>query len=422
MEASHSVSLMTQSRTERAVPSSTKTTSSSQVVKLAKQPRVADLPEDASELLDFLCSAVGCLNQESPSVPLLPCLLVGGFPRNLMMGKPLGDVDMVIRSKYFDQFLFAVEMAAKKTSTRITWKTDHILKNKSCKSLRLVTATLTLASNKRWDLDIREIKSSLSCDALARDFTCNSIYLDPVTLKIIDTLGGVEDINKGILRPCNDLHTVFNHSSRWIRAFRFQQTLGLCLESQVKYFVQANSFMLLQPAMFGSIRAELGKVFRLEKDRWAILEEMVDFDFLDCLSEFAQWKAVRQDQFSYLNLKASVILLFKHVALAEQQIGTTGACADPAFPDFSLVEAAKIVFLLMVKLSLFKNEDEPSELMNVIKLVSETNLSEYYFKMVQLAEEYLKCTEDKDILQQFMPVHLANVLNALLEDGILKQE
>src|SRR3990167_6279762 len=247
MEASHSVSLMTQSRTERAVPSSTKTTSSSQVVKLAKQPRVADLPEDASELLDFLCSAVCCLNQESPSVPLLPCLLVGGFPRNLMMGKPLGDVDMVIRSKYFDQFLFAVEMAAKKTSTRITWKTDHILKNKSCKSLRLVTATLTLASNKRWDLDIREIKSSLSCDALARDFTCNSIYLDPVTLKIIYTLGGVEDINKGILRPCNDLHTVFNHSSRWIRAFRFQQTLGLCLESQVKYFVQANSFMLLQP-------------------------------------------------------------------------------------------------------------------------------------------------------------------------------
>ncbi len=75
--------------------------------------------------------------------------------------------------------------------------------------------------------------SSLEEDALRRDFTINALYMDK-NGHIIDVVGGLDDLKKGILRTIKDPNTSMKEDPlRIIRALRFQKKLDFTLDEEL---------------------------------------------------------------------------------------------------------------------------------------------------------------------------------------------
>ncbi len=70
-------------------------------------------------------------------------------------------------------------------------------------------------------------------DALRRDFTINGMFYDPIGERIIDYVGGREDIGKGVIRTIGDPFQRFNEDKlRLIRAVRFSARYGYGIEKE----------------------------------------------------------------------------------------------------------------------------------------------------------------------------------------------
>ena len=68
-------------------------------------------------------------------------------------------------------------------------------------------------------------------DALRRDFTINGLFFDPHEDRVIDFVGGQDDLRSGILRTIgNPLARFGEDKLRMLRAIRFATTLGFSLE------------------------------------------------------------------------------------------------------------------------------------------------------------------------------------------------
>lgn len=83
-------------------------------------------------------------------------------------------------------------------------------------------------------------------DVLRRDFTINAMYFDPVENKIIDLVGGQEDLKSGILRTVGKPQRRFEEDHlRILRAYRFQAKTGFVFESSTqKSIVDFNKSIL----------------------------------------------------------------------------------------------------------------------------------------------------------------------------------
>ena len=94
-------------------------------------------------------------------------------------------------------------------------------------------------------------------DAIRRDFTCNSLYYDPVEQVVIDRCGGVADLRAKLLRTIGDPHERFKEDPvRMIRAVRFQAKLGLKLDKDSIEAIELNRHMLTEvapPRLFDEI-------------------------------------------------------------------------------------------------------------------------------------------------------------------------
>ena len=69
-------------------------------------------------------------------------------------------------------------------------------------------------------------------DAQRRDFTINGMFIDPVDGKVIDYVGGRDDLARGIVRAIGDPVARFTEDKlRMLRAVRFAATLGFALDA-----------------------------------------------------------------------------------------------------------------------------------------------------------------------------------------------
>ena len=84
--------------------------------------------------------------------------------------------------------------------------------------------------------------STPELDAQRRDFTVNGMFLDPVTGKVIDFIGGLEDLRDRRLRAIGDPAARFREDHlRLMRAVRFATVLGYDIEPDTWAAVVANS-------------------------------------------------------------------------------------------------------------------------------------------------------------------------------------
>lgn len=70
-------------------------------------------------------------------------------------------------------------------------------------------------------------------DALRRDFTINGLFYDIASFSIIDYVGGVEDLEKSVVRTIGDPHIRFQEDPvRMIRAIKFAARLDFAIEPE----------------------------------------------------------------------------------------------------------------------------------------------------------------------------------------------
>lgn len=109
-------------------------------------------------------------------------------------------------------------------------------------------------------------------DARRRDFTINALFLDPIKGKIVDLVGGMNDINQRVLRVIGDPTVRFKEDPiRIFRALRFIARAGLKMEKSTEAALVA-AIPHLAEAKKERIREEIIKIFR-EGSAERVLEE-----------------------------------------------------------------------------------------------------------------------------------------------------
>lgn len=137
--------------------------------------------------------------------------------------------------------------------------------------------------------------SSIEEDAKRRDFTINSLFYDPIENKILDYVGGKEDLTEGIIRFIGDPEErIAEDKLRILRGIRFAVKFGFQLEKQTFKAIQFHASEIAQVSM-ERIQQELVKMLEIGKPR-QMIELLYESRILHyILPEIEDLKGVPQD-------------------------------------------------------------------------------------------------------------------------------
>ena len=185
------------------------------------------------------------------------CCLVGGCVRDLLLGRPVRELDLVVEG---DATALGGELAARLGGTARS-------------PTRFGTAKLELPQRETIDLASarRETYPSPAAlpvveptgideDLLRRDFTINAlaIHVEPACFgKLRDPCGGVRDLRLGLIRVLHD-RSFIDDPTRALRAVRFAHRLGFRLEQGTSRWMSEASRQGVLDLLSGSrLRREL---------------------------------------------------------------------------------------------------------------------------------------------------------------------
>jgi poly(A) polymerase len=106
-------------------------------------------------------------------------------------------------------------------------------------------------------------------DAQRRDFTINGLFYDPIAQKVIDYVGGQEDLASQVLRAIGDPYARISEDKlRMLRAIRFASRYSFALESSTRLAIQESSagIKLVSGERIGM---ELEKILEHPNRHWA---------------------------------------------------------------------------------------------------------------------------------------------------------
>jgi tRNA nucleotidyltransferase (CCA-adding enzyme) len=286
---------------------------------------------------------------------------VGGLVRDLLLGNPIVDVDLVIEG---DAIALAHHAAAElggrvRTHRRfgtakwllseLVWEQvaageragDWVLDDELPASLDFVTARTEFYTHPTALPEVA--RSSIKQDLHRRDFTINTlaIRLDPDHWgELLDFYGGEADLRDGVIRVLHSLSFV-DDPTRMLRAARFETRLGFQLDPRSKELI-ADALPLLRRITGGRIRHELALIFREVEPELALAR----LDELNVLTHIhpglrcdkwlqAKYRSLREDlDAEAWNLRPDD-LFFHHLALLTYRLD------DEALED--LIDRLKVV-------------------------------------------------------------------------------
>lgn len=98
-------------------------------------------------------------------------------------------------------------------------------------------------------------------DALRRDFTINGMFYDPIEKKIIDLVGGCEDIDRKLIRTIGNPQERFVEDRlRMIRAVRFATRFGFRIDQDTQIAIEENADTLFPAVAMERIWQEFTKM------------------------------------------------------------------------------------------------------------------------------------------------------------------
>ena len=185
--------------------------------------------------------------------------LVGGAVRDLLLGRPSLDLDVVVEG---DAVAVATALAEAKGGEAAVHRQFGTATVKiGGQAIDLATArTETYASPGA----LPEVQpATISEDLRRRDFTINAIAASLSASsfgEIVDPLGGRADLDTGLLRVMHD-QSFADDATRILRAFRYQARFGMALEPHTAELLRGHAGML-RTISGDRVRHELERIFQ----------------------------------------------------------------------------------------------------------------------------------------------------------------
>ncbi len=178
-----------------------------------------------------------------------PVWLVGGAVRDLVLGRPLGDLDVACRGAKELANLCARE-----------FKGTLVVLDEREGVYRVV---LPKDAKGPLQVDVAELQGGgIEKDLLRRDFTLNAVALPLSALRaaprpadFLDPRGGLDDLAKGVLR-CEEERILADDPLRLLRAFRLAAQLKMHIDEPTMKLIRKRRQDARQPAA-ERVRAEL---------------------------------------------------------------------------------------------------------------------------------------------------------------------
>lgn len=215
-------------------------------------------------------------------------LLVGGCVRDMLLGRPAKDFDVATSatppkvaaifpgSELIGAHFGVVQVRRDGATVEVaTFRSDHDYQDGRH------------PGHVKFETDPRE-------DVLRRDFTINALLLDPESNKLIDYVGGEQDLHDRILRTVGDPRRRFAEDHlRMLRAIRFAARLGFVIEQDTLQVIRELAPKVLTVSA-ERIRDELARVLTEGGARRGF--ELLDESGLlqQILPEIAAMKGVQQ--------------------------------------------------------------------------------------------------------------------------------
>jgi tRNA nucleotidyltransferase (CCA-adding enzyme) len=234
-----------------------------------------------------------------------PIYAVGGFVRDLLLGIPNLDLDLVVEG---NAIRLARELARRKGgrvrgherfgTAKWILPAEEVNGPPPVPSLDFVTARIEFYEHPTALPTVEQ--SSIKQDLHRRDFTINTlaIRLDPDHWgELLDFYGGERDLEEGLIRVLHSLSFV-EDPTRILRAVRFEQRLGFRIESRTEELI-GNALDLLGRVSGERIRHELILILR-EPEPERALARLADLGVLPHIHPALRYDAWLADRFRAL--------------------------------------------------------------------------------------------------------------------------
>ena len=172
----------------------------------------------------------------------VPMYLVGGSVRDMLLGRPVGDIDLVVVG---DAETMAYVVAKRLSGQVVSHSQFSTAKVKvDGESLDLVTARTERYSRPGALPQIAH--GAIEEDLARRDFSINAMAV-PLHLETkggpLDLFNGKEDLQRGLVRVLHEV-SFADDATRILRAVRYEQRLGFRLEERTEALLIENLPML----------------------------------------------------------------------------------------------------------------------------------------------------------------------------------
>jgi tRNA nucleotidyltransferase (CCA-adding enzyme) len=180
--------------------------------------------------------------------------IVGGAVRDLALGRAPVDVDLATAATPDE-----IEAAfARTVAVGRAFGTVLVLDFGVEVQVTTFRAERSYSDGRRPD-DVR-FAATPEADAQRRDFTCNALYLDPLSAEVRDPTGGLADLTAGRLRCVGDARERFREDGlRLLRLARFAAALGLAVEPDT-LAAAAGALEALRGVSAERVYAELARI------------------------------------------------------------------------------------------------------------------------------------------------------------------
>ena len=168
--------------------------------------------------------------------------LVGGYVRDLLLGKELVDIDIMVDK---EAFKFSKNLS-KKLNVNKTIDFDKFLTSripyKECEIEISNARKEEYKEDSRKPINVRE--TTINEDLIRRDFTINTlaVSLNKKNFgKLIDPFNGIIDLNNGLIKtPADPTTTFIDDPLRMLRAIRFAAQLEFSINEDTKKSISEN--------------------------------------------------------------------------------------------------------------------------------------------------------------------------------------
>jgi tRNA nucleotidyltransferase (CCA-adding enzyme) len=266
---------------------------------------VQALPAARLELLKLIAQRAAAKNDA--------LYIVGGFVRDLLLGQPSLDFDLVVEGDAIGLARELAELYGGRVSSHrrfgtAKWQLDHknaelteALNEEDGQSLDLpanldfVTARAEFYAH---PTALPSVQSgSIKLDLHRRDFTLNTlaIRLDGRHYgQLLDYWGGGQDLRNGLIRVLHSISFV-DDPTRALRAVRLEQRLGFSIEDRTRELL-LHALPLLDRVSGDRVRHELEQIF-VEANLPQIMARLKELELLTAIHPALTWDAWLEERF-----------------------------------------------------------------------------------------------------------------------------